>query len=63
MTNYFLSAAAREDLNGIISYLAPKNPAAAITLLDALYEAMEKLAINPHLGHISGHRDITYLLD
>lgn len=38
-------------------YLAQENPNAAHTLLDALFEAMDKLADNPLLGHL--RQDLT----
>ena len=49
---YFLSPEAERDIDEIITYIAQENPTAALTFLDALYLAMEKLSDNPHLGHL-----------
>lgn len=50
-STYYLSAAAEQDIEEIITYLAKENANAAYTFLDSLYEAMENLSDNPHLGH------------
>lgn len=50
--NYFLSPAAEQDIDEIVSYLAPESTKAAFTLLDSLYAAMDKLAENPMMGHL-----------
>lgn len=52
MSNYFLSPAAEQDIDEIVTYLAHENPTAAFKLLDSLYRAMERLADNPMMGHI-----------
>jgi len=49
---YLLSAEAEHDIDEIITYIAQENPTAAHTFLDSLYEAMEKLSDNPHMGHL-----------
>jgi plasmid stabilization system protein ParE len=49
---YHLSLAAEQDIDEIIIYIARENPTAAHQFLDSLYEAMEKLSDNPHLGHL-----------
>lgn len=49
---YFLSFDAEKDIDEVVTYLAHENPTAAHTFLDTLYEAMDKLAENPHLGHL-----------
>jgi plasmid stabilization system protein ParE len=51
-SKYYLSRAAEDDIDEIISYLASENHVAAHTFLDSVYDAMEKLADNPHLGHL-----------
>lgn len=51
-TKYYLSFAAEQDIDEIITYLAQENQNAAYKLLDALFEAMDKLADNPQLGHL-----------
>jgi plasmid stabilization system protein ParE len=50
--NYYLSPAAEQDIEEVVTYLAKENPRAAYTFLDSVYEAMEKLAVNPYLGHV-----------
>ncbi len=49
--NYFLSPAAEQDIDEIVTYIAKESTNAALKLLDTLYEAMDKLAENPMLGH------------
>lgn len=49
---YFLSDYAEQDVDDVITYLAPENPKAADDFVDALYDAFDKLAENPMLGHI-----------
>lgn len=51
MNTYFLSPLAEQDIDEIVSYIAQENLQAAIKLLDALYESMDMLALNPMLGH------------
>lgn len=50
--NYFLTPIAEQDIDEIVTYLAKESAKAAFTLLDSLYEAMDKLAENPMLGHL-----------
>lgn len=52
ISKYYLSPAAEQDIEEVITYLAQENPAAAHAFLDSLYDAMENLADNPHLGHL-----------
>ena len=52
ISRYYLSPAAEQDIDEVITYLAQENPRAAHTFLDSLYEAMERLSVNPHLGHL-----------
>jgi len=52
ISKYYLSSAAEQDIDEIITYLAQENPHAARSFLDSLYETMENLAINPQLGHL-----------
>ena len=49
---YYLSPAAEQDIDEIITYLAQENPIAAHSFLNALYDAFEKLADNPEIGHL-----------
>lgn len=49
---YFLSAYAEQDIDEVITYLANENPKAANDFVDALYDAFNKLAENPILGHV-----------
>lgn len=49
---YFLSAYAEQDIDEVITYLANENPQAANDFVDALYDAFDKLADNPMLGHV-----------
>ena len=51
-SKYYLSPIAEQDIDEVITYLAQENPAAAHVFLDSLYNAMESLADNPHLGHV-----------
>lgn len=51
MTVCFLSPAAEQDIDEIVTYIAKENPAAAQAFLDSLFDAMEKLADNPEMGH------------
>ena len=48
----FLSVAAEQDIDEIITYLAQENPVVAQTFLDALFDAMDNLAEYPELGHL-----------
>lgn len=51
MNHYNLSNIAENDIDEIISYIAKENPEASLKLLDSMYEAMDKIAENPMLGH------------
>lgn len=51
-SKYYLSHAAEQDIEEVITYLAEENPASAYKFLDALYEAMDKLSDNPYLSHL-----------
>ena len=48
---YFLLPAAEQDIDEIISYTAHENQSAALKLLDALFESMNRLAENPLIGY------------
>jgi len=50
--NYHLAPIAEFDIDDIVTYLAEENANAAQRFLDSLYETMEMLAQNPHMGHI-----------
>ena len=51
-SKYYLSPAAEQDIEEVITYLAQESPAAAHIFLDSLYSAMENLSDNLHLGHL-----------
>jgi plasmid stabilization system protein ParE len=51
-SQYYLSLTAEKDIEEIIAYIAKENINAAHAFLDAAYETMESLSINPHLGHL-----------
>lgn len=55
--NYHLTEHVETDLRDIWRYIAEDNPAAADRVEAALYDAFEKLARNPYMGHIRS--DIT----
>ncbi len=57
MNKYFLSDAAEQDVDEILTYIAKENHDAALKFLNALYECMDLLAINPQIGHV--REDIT----
>lgn len=48
----YLSPAAEQDIDEIITYIARENPIAAHSFLDTLYNAFEKLTDNPEMGHL-----------
>lgn len=48
----YLSPAAENDIDEVITYLAQENPIAAHSFLSALYDAFDKLAENPDMGHL-----------
>lgn len=51
MSEFVLTPAAEGDLVKIIAYLEGENPDAVLTVVDALDEAMQRLADNPGIGH------------
>jgi len=48
--NYYLSNAAEQDIDEIITYIAEENPKAAHGFLDELYNAMARLSDYPDIG-------------
>jgi plasmid stabilization system protein ParE len=48
---YYLSPAAQQDINEIIDYLLKENISAVDRFVDTLFDAMNKLAQNPNIGH------------
>ncbi|HKO04351.1 MAG TPA: type II toxin-antitoxin system RelE/ParE family toxin [Candidatus Acidoferrales bacterium] len=59
MSGYVLSRAAEKDLDEIWEYIAVDSLEAADRLIGKLFEAFEKLARNPGLGHT--RKDLTRL--
>lgn len=58
MTNaYFLSQIAEQDIDDIITYIAQKNPKAAHSFIDTLYETFNTLSDHPYMGHL--RKDLT----
>jgi plasmid stabilization system protein ParE len=51
MSRFLLTSDARMDLADILFYVSGQSPAAAQRLLDEIYEACEKLAEMPGIGH------------
>lgn len=51
-SRYFLSHAAEQDIEEIITYMAGNNPKSAHIFLDELYDAMKNLSDYPELGHL-----------
>jgi plasmid stabilization system protein ParE len=51
-SNYVLSYIAEQDIEEVITYIAHENSQAAHDFVDALYDAFDKLADNPYLGHL-----------
>jgi plasmid stabilization system protein ParE len=51
MSEFALTPAAEDDLRKIIEYLEGDNPNAVAKVVDALDEAMQRLADNPGMGH------------
>ena len=49
---YYLSEAAHQDIDEIVTYIANDNSKAAHKFLDEIYSAMNKLADNLELGHL-----------
>jgi plasmid stabilization system protein ParE len=52
MSEFVLTPAAEGDLLKIIEYLGGDNPSAVLRVVDALDEAMQRLADNPGIGHL-----------
>jgi plasmid stabilization system protein ParE len=52
MNRFVLTPAAEGDLLKIIEYLEGDNPHAVLRVVDALDEAMQRLAENPGIGHV-----------
>ena len=52
MSQFVLTPAAEGDLLKIIEYLEGDNPSAVLKVVDALDEAMQRLADNPGIGHV-----------
>ena len=52
MSRFVLTPAAEGDLLKIIEYLEGDNPNAILKVVDALDEAMQRLAENPGIGHV-----------
>jgi plasmid stabilization system protein ParE len=59
MTLYTLSLAAVDDITKIADYIKVDNPLASQQIVDAFFDAFEKLATFPKLG--SQRDDITHL--
>ena len=53
MSRFVLTPAAEGDLLKIIEYLHGDNPNAVLKVIDALDKAMQRLAENPAIGHVS----------
>ena len=52
MNRIVLTPAAEGDLLKIIEYLEGDNPSAVLKVVDALDQAMQRLAENPGIGHV-----------
>ena len=52
MSRFVLTPAAEGDLLKIIEYLEGDNPNAVLKVVDALDQAMQRLAESPGLGHV-----------
>jgi plasmid stabilization system protein ParE len=52
MSEFVLTPAAEGDLLKIIEYLQGDSPNAILKVVDALDEAMRRLAENPGIGHV-----------
>ena len=52
MPTFVLSEEAETDIAGISEYIAKRNVAAAIKMLDLIQEACQTLAENPGLGEV-----------
>lgn len=52
MNRFVLTPAAEEDLLGILEHLEGESATAVLRVLDALQEAIQRLADNPGLGHV-----------
>ncbi len=49
--SYTLTETAKQDLEEILAYIAEDNLQAAYNWLDKLYENMDKLSLQPKMGH------------
>ena len=58
MNRYFLSSLAEKDIENVVDYLCEENLQSADDFIDALYDAFEKLAQHPEIGHI--REDLTH---
>jgi toxin ParE1/3/4 len=52
VSDFVLTPAAGGDLLKIIEYLEGDNPSAVLNVVDALDEAMQRLANTPGIGHV-----------
>ena len=52
MSRFVLTPAAEGDLLKIIEYLEGDNPNAVLKVVDALDQAMQRLAESPGIGHV-----------
>lgn len=57
MSEFVLTPAAEGDLLKIIEYLEGDNPNAVLKVVDALDDAMQRLAESPGMGHV--RQDLT----
>ena len=48
---FYLSPAALQDIEEIVDYLSKENTNAANRFVDNLFDAIDKLAQNPDIGH------------
>ena len=51
INSYFLSHAAEQDIDEIVTYIAEENIKAAYEFMDLLYDTFDKLVSNPYMGH------------
>jgi plasmid stabilization system protein ParE len=50
--NFILSDEARNDLIDIQDYIAQDSPRQAARVIDDIFASLDKLAINPMIGHV-----------
>jgi plasmid stabilization system protein ParE len=55
--NFILSDEARDDLIQIQDYLAAESPRQAARVIDDIFAIMDKLSVNPLMGHL--RQDLT----